>query len=371
MLPETWKQFREILTDQANINKIPISGQFELTARCNLHCKMCYVCLSETDKDIISRELTAAEWINLAKECQKEGMLYLLLTGGEVFIRPDFREIYEELLKMGLRITIYTNASLVTPEIAKWLGRIPPASMEVSIYGASPQTYQKVTGNPDAFGRTLQGIDLLLAEGINLSLRTTVIQANAIDHDKLVELAEIRNLLLRYGFYISPRRGIYTGIKDDIRLSPYDIAQYEFHARRTYTRVVERMKEKYRIPKETELIDKSEQKNNSVSPDYPFKCDAGKSLFWVTWYGSMTPCAIMEEPAVKPLKIGFANAWKELISLCESIPSCSECSQCLIKDVCWTCPARLKSENGSYEIPAPYLCEWAKLRNNYLNSEKD
>jgi len=365
MIPKTWKEFRETISDNAVRNNIPISGQFELTARCNLRCKMCYVCRAANDQAAISRELTAVEWINLAREAQKAGMLYLLLTGGEVFIRPDFQEIYEEMLKLGLRITIYTNATLITPEIAQWLGRFPPAAMEVTIYGASEQTYQKVSGDPDGFSQTLRGIDLLAAQGINLKLRTTVISDNAADHDQLVKLAEDRDLLLQYVLYISPRRGVLSGVKDSLRLSPQEITQYEIKASQTFARIVSKMKEKYDLPPNA-LVDQNKQKNNLVSPHYPFKCNAGRSAFWVTWFGAMTPCGTMAEPATEPLRAGFANAWKELTALCAAIPLCSECSQCSVREVCWTCPARLKSETGHFDRPASYLCEWAKLRNIYF-----
>lgn len=365
----TWHEFRETLFNEAYRHNIPISGQFELTARCNLSCQMCYVNLPHRDKTGIRQELTASEWVSLAAEARDSGMLYLLLTGGEIFLRPDFRVIYEELAKMGFRMTLYTNGTLVTPKIAKWLAAMPPANVEISIYGASADTYKKVTGSAKAYEHTLRGIDSLIAEGIPVNLRTTVIAANADDHKQLADLAESRNTVLRYVFYISPRRDSDCGMRGSLRLSPQEITQYELLAGQTYSEKLKQMKMKYGLISESNIgLDIAD----SVHPDkgnddyYPFKCSAGKSEFWITWDGTMTPCGTMALPAVMPLNTGFSAAWRELSSLSARVPVCDQCMKCPDKEVCWTCPARLQAETGSFAKPAPYLCEWAALRKKVL-----
>lgn len=374
---KTWKDFRKEVFNYAFQNKIPLNGQFELTARCNLHCKMCYVCKPLKDETAVSKELSAAQWIELAKQARDTGMLYVLLTGGEVFIRPDFREIYEGMMQLGLRVTIFSNGTLITPEIAKWLADIPPSSMEISLYGGSDETYKTVTGYK-AFEMAVRGIDLLLNEGINLSLRTTVIKDNSGDLDKLVKIADERDLRLRYCFYISPRRGVYKEVDSTLRLSPYDITQYEMRASQAFSDYLGKMRRKYNL-KEDYAADKPTEVNendlekidqsNQVNREDPFRCSAGRSNFWITWDGGMTPCSIMENPVTRPLEAGFVTAWKDLLSLCESIPSCSECRQCSLQDICWACPARLKSETNTFDKPAKYLCEWAKYRKIYLNNK--
>lgn len=365
----TWHEFRETLFNEAYRHNIPISGQFELTARCNLSCQMCYVNLPQNDKMTIQQELTASEWLGLAAEARDAGMLYLLLTGGEVFLRPDFRIIYEALAKMGFRMTLYTNGTLITPEIAKWLAVIPPANVEISIYGASADTYYKVTGSASAYEHTLRGIDALIAEGIPVNLRTTVIAANADDHKQLADLAESRNTVLRYVFYISPRRENDCGIGESLRLSPRDITQYELLAGQTYSEKLKQIKMKYgQLSESTIGLDIADSVHPIKGNDerYPFKCSAGKSEFWITWDGRMTPCGTMALPVVIPLKTGFAAAWRELSALSACVPFCDQCMTCPDKEVCWTCPARLQAETGSFTKPAPYLCEWAAYRKKHL-----
>ena len=63
-------------------------------------------------------------------------MLWLTLTGGEIFSRRDFAAIYEHALAKGFLVTLYTNATMVAESIAQLLAERPPFSVEVSIYGA-------------------------------------------------------------------------------------------------------------------------------------------------------------------------------------------------------------------------------------------
>ncbi len=350
----------EELKKRAKARGIPLVGQFELTARCNNICKMCYVYKPAGDRQAIYREHSAREWIDLAEKARDEGMFYVLLTGGEVFLRQDFMEIYNELSMMGLRIIIYTNATMVTPDIAKKLGQIPPARVEVTLYGASAETYNNVCNNPWGFDRALRGIDLLLAEGIDLELRTTVIRDNAGDYDKIVELAEERNVTLKIVDYISPPRDG-TSLSDNVRLSAKELIQFKKHAQEGYIR---RMKKLF----PDKFSDLNTRENNPINyqDKHPFRCYAGRSEFWVTWDGKMTPCGMIEEPVTWPFEKGFNAAWNELKNACTSIPVCIECSECSFKNECFACPARLKIETGYFDKPAPYFCEFAMEENKSI-----
>ena len=82
---------------KADLGKIPLAGTFELTSRCTLDCKMCYIHKGICNKEAQSREKSTEWWLKLAEECKKRGTLNLLLTGGEPLIRNDFKDIYKVL----------------------------------------------------------------------------------------------------------------------------------------------------------------------------------------------------------------------------------------------------------------------------------
>lgn len=358
----TWRQLN------SRLKGAPTIGQFELTTRCNLRCKMCYVCQSATNQAIKSRERTAGEWIRLAEEARDAGLINLLLTGGEVFLREDFLQIYHGISRMGILTEIYTNGTLITPEIARELGNNPPLKVEVTLYGASPDTYRKVCGCADGFERTLRGIDLLLAEGIDVEMKTTVIRENAGEFDRMAELADERGINFAVVNYVTPRRDGAGNGPTSARLQAEQLVQYEIQT-------IE-----YALKKENKAPDIIHPECLAETPpvwkpdeNSAFPCEAGKSAFWVMWDGRMTPCALMDRPETFPMERGFAVCWEELRRLTAAIPAAAECRQCPIQDTCMTCPARLHNETGAFDKSAPYLCDTARERQKYrewfLNEE--
>jgi MoaA/NifB/PqqE/SkfB family radical SAM enzyme len=185
-----WFDTTNNLQKTATSKGIPLMGTFELTPRCNLSCEMCYIRRDASDKSVLSEEKTAEEWISLGEQAAKAGTLFLLLTGGEPFLRPDFKKIYQALSKLGFIITIYSNATLLTPEIVEWLSRTPPNKIEITIYGASADTYAAVTGSGRAYQRALDGVSMLLNAGIETRLRTTVVRSNKYDLKNIAKYAE-------------------------------------------------------------------------------------------------------------------------------------------------------------------------------------
>jgi 2-iminoacetate synthase ThiH len=105
----------------------PVNGAFELTERCNLSCRMCYVRHSARDVARRQKELSASEWLRPTQDAVDNGMVFLLLTGGEVFLRPDFFDIYTPLTRLGIILTLFANGTLVTDKIAQRLAETPPS----------------------------------------------------------------------------------------------------------------------------------------------------------------------------------------------------------------------------------------------------
>ncbi|HWP97022.1 MAG TPA: radical SAM protein [Syntrophomonadaceae bacterium] len=348
----------------------PYWAGFELTPRCNFKCKMCYVCKPPNDKEVQSRELTAQQWIQLAKKLREAGVLIITLTGGEVFIRPDFQEIYEEIAKMGFLIKIYTNGAMMTPQIIEWLSKIPPFKVCVTVYGESRDTYQEVTGHADGYDRTIRAIDGLMAAGIVTHIRTTVIRDNVNKLKLLRKVFLDRKSRFAIIDYVTPRREGANTDPEGCRLSAEEVIGLEVNIRN--------LERQERINSgETPILfdgdDDIEKENSSkgnsiLDPTDAFRCGAGKNNLWITWDGRLTPCSLMDQPYTTILDKEFSEAWQELKDKCRSIPPCHECSNCAYRATCYSCPARLFLETGFYDRPAPYLCETARLRSEYLHS---
>lgn len=339
----TWTKLTGDLIKSASERRIPLAGSLELTARCNLRCKMCYVCQSAGSKEAINSELTTAQWIKLAEEIRDEGALFTTLTGGEVLLRKDFKEIYENITQLGMRVVVFTNGTLITPELAKWFGKIPPSRISITLYGASEDTYEKVCGMGEGFNKVCRAIELLLAEGITVEVKTTITKGNVQDYDKMVDIANGWGLKLGLIDYVSPRReGCYSDPLGN-RLSAIEMAE-----------LVKRSN------LENPYADEHIADEIWKESDGAFRCSVGKWGYWISYDGRLIPCGLLNEPMAYPLKTGFHQAWETLKDKCLTIPICGDCKDCPDLKFCSTCPARLKAETGEFDKKATYLCEFTK-----------
>ena len=175
---------------------MPVAGNFELTGRCNFGCKMCYVHNSDG-----SDELSAEQWIEIGRQAAEKGMVFLLLTGGEPFLRKDFKEIYLALKKLGLLISINTNGSLIDDEMFDFLTENPPLRMNISLYGSSNETYTRLCGKP-MFDVVSQNIIRLHEAGISIRVNGSITPYNAGDIKGLYQLAEQWNVPLKATTYM-------------------------------------------------------------------------------------------------------------------------------------------------------------------------
>ncbi len=368
-LAQKWESSEITLAGYAAQRHIPLGGTFELTPRCNLSCKMCYIRLDKRQMEPIGRERTAAEWIGLAKEAIKAGTLNLLLTGGEPLLREDFAEIYTALTMMGFVITLNTNATLITPEILKLFKKYPPTATNVTLYGANPQTYESICGNPEAFQATIRGLEMLTEVATALEVRTTFIRDNMHELDALREIAN--RYTKRFGINVTVNKAVRGACSDveNCRLTPvqmFDLAE----ANAEYYRL---------LNSETEsALERNMETDNHVQarvygfnlPPKIITCLAAKSMYWITWDGKMLPCGSFVSPYTVPFEEGFQQAWDRLPALFEDLSLPEECRKCeYANGRCSNCPAILQTETGSLHRISPYICEVAKERSRRFKTE--
>ena len=328
----TYDELRKKLVQSATKQNIPISGEFELTSFCNLNCKMCFV--KELYKQ---KELSTSEWIRIIKEAKEAGMLFALFTGGEIFTRADFKEIYETTYDLGVKIVLFTNGTLINESIIKMLVRRPPDYVAITLYGVSNETYEKITGKKNGFDIVFNSIRLLKEHNIKLKVRTIAIQEMYQEINEIITFVKEEGLDYDYSLYVGPRR---DKCSDNCfsRLTPEQLTNYQ--------KIHEQ---------EFNVIENVDFKDS----DNGFNCVAGKSAFFVNWKGEMTPCAMLSVPSLT-IK-NFLETWKEFIKKVNEVPNCKACFDCVYKHECIQCPARRYLENG-FEKCNKYLKDYAKIR---------
>ena len=92
--------------------RLPINATIEVTHRCPLECAHCYNNLPVGDRGALGRELSTDEHKRILDELADAGGLWLLFTGGEIFARADFLDIYKHAKSRGFLITLFTNGSV-------------------------------------------------------------------------------------------------------------------------------------------------------------------------------------------------------------------------------------------------------------------
>ena len=195
----------QYLLHKASRMCMPISGTFELTPMCNLACRMCYIRKTRQEVEEHPRPmLTLEQWLKIAEEAKDAGMLYLLLTGGEPFLWPDFWELYERLISMGLLVSINTNGSLLDEAAVERLKAHPPTRVNITLYGASDETYQSLCQAKGMFRRVDRAISRLREAGIMVKLNCSLTPFNAADLAAMNQYAEERNLILEINSYMFP-----------------------------------------------------------------------------------------------------------------------------------------------------------------------
>ena len=342
--------FLDYINSKAAEKRIPLIGHFELTPRCTLNCRMCYVHLDKSTKQFI--ELKTEEWLSLFDQAIDAGMMYATLSGGECFLRDDFRAIYEYLQSRGVVVSVMTNGTLIDEEKVTWLARRPPKLIQLSVYGSSPVGYARVTGVAEAFKRVDKAIDLLLETNISLRLAVTYSKQMIPDFEATLN-------------YCNSKKGGITGV------SPYLVEAREDTSRfsKNYMPSLDEQIALYRIMQKVmrttgnvyfaDEVKCVESLHNNIDflPEQGTICAAGINKFSIAWNGKMTPCNIFDYAGRYPLEEGFCNSWRFINEKCKQYKNPRECINCESNKYCIAfCTSLFCSPNKlSNSIYIPHL----------------
>lgn len=336
---------------------LPIAGNFELTARCNFNCPMCYVHMTSDEIEKKGRELTASEWIELAEAAKNKGMLFVLLTGGEPFVRKDFFEIYRAMKEMGLMVSINSNGSMLEGEILEKLLADPPFRINISLYGGCNETYQRMCGLP-MYDKVLENIIVLKEQGVDVRINLSITPYNCEDIARIYEIAAQHEIPVKASSYMYPPIRLEKETEGyGNRLSPIDSARYSVEwDRLRFTE--EEFKERARNMKNRIAVETSEcAAEMETDPKAGVTCRAGSTSFWMTWDGQMRPCGMMPGPTAYPLEVGFEDAWDTIREETKKIRQPAKCINCSKKGVCGVCAAVCVAETGAFDQVPEYMCE--------------
>jgi radical SAM protein with 4Fe4S-binding SPASM domain len=338
-----WKGFSSKIENQ----RIPISGSLALTHRCNLGCIHCYAKEKLPQQDFSNTELSTGHWKKIVAEVKEAGCLYLLLTGGEPLLREDFSEIYSFAKRNGFLVTLFTNGTLVTDETVALLRQLPPRLVEISLYGATAETHDGVTGIPGSFDRARQGIEILIGQGINVSLKSVLMTLNLDEFSAIEDLAHSYGVKFRLDAAIFPTLAGDRG-PIDLRVSPEQAVDLE-------------LSDPDRIRDWHEFLDRF---RSIPSGERLYVCGAGKTTFHIDPQGWLYPCLMVRAHKYSLLSGSFRTGWDGAVSRIQEETAGKDfpCSQCEQKLFCGYCPGFFDLENGRRQVQSEYLCAVGRFR---------
>ena len=349
------------LWDKLKNKRLPLSFELEITARCNMSCRHCYINLQANDAEALADELPAAEILDIASQAADLGAVWCLITGGEPLLRKDFTEIYLGLKRLGLLVSVFTNGALINKNHVKLFKKYPPRDIELTVYGVTPEIYESVTRKAGSFKAFSNALQLLRNADVPFRLKAMAIQSNLHEQQEIAKFccAWTKDFFrfdpqLHLRFDGDPTRN--AEIRAE-RLAPAQIVALEEADERRITAMRKNC---------DSLID---QKPTRSSSNLLLQCGAGLGSFNVGYDGCFRLCSsLWADGTTYDLKAGSLHeAWHDFVPQVRNLRTKSQefnqkCGKCDLYNLCLWCPANEHLETGELSGVSTYFCEVANER---------
>jgi len=328
--------------ERAADHLIPFQVSLEVTYRCNLSCKHCYIDVPAGE------ELSFTELKHILDQLAEAGTMYLMFTGGEALLRPDFFDIAFYARERGFMVMLLTNGTLVTPGVARKIQRLEPISVGISLHGATPATHDGITGVPGSFAATIRAVELLKDLGVPVSLHTLLMDSNIQEAEEIRSLVQKLGVYHLFGYEFIPAR---SG----------SLAPYHYEADPTEL---------------CHFINDERVKGGDTKSGVNSVCKAGRGICSISPAGDVFPCLLMPMKVGNLRKASFTEIWQtspipELTHL-RSITwqDLSGCQECKLTEFCRKCMGVAFAETGKLTEPAPNTCRNAALKREFFKRKE-
>lgn len=320
-----------------------IKAQLELTYRCNLHCRHCYTD-PYNSKEYFPRELSRIEIERLLSELREVGVVWLNLTGGDIFTHSEFFEIYEAAYRHGFLLQLYTNGTLFTRSAIERLERMPPFTIDISCHSVHEDRFDWFTQVPGSYRAFMRGIGLLRESALRFTLKTKLMSWNKDELPALRDFMASLGQTFAYTTSLSPRlNGDCSSL--DYRIAPEDLS------------VIGRAE--HREGEEDPACDGAHL--TEPETDRLFRCGCGTDTIHINAWGELSTCTFQYESRVPLRQVSLRAAIAKVFTDVHEMRyrSASPCLSCRVHRFCDKQPTQARWEMGDPEAPIPYDCDVA------------
>lgn len=332
--------------------RVPLQVSIEVTRRCPLECLHCYNNLPMADTNARQREMSKEEHFRVLDELVEMGCFWILYTGGEVFARKDFLEIYTYAKKKGFLVTLFTNGTIINEQIADYLVEWPPFAIEITMYGRTRETYEALTQIPGSYDRCIRGIQLLKQRKLPLKLKTVATSVNKHEVMAMRRFAEDElGVEFKMDGQINPRIDC-SQSPLAVRLTPEELVALDMAAPKGKSEYLRLAKHDLEKPANLSQI------------DTVYFCGGGMNSFAINAWGEIGICVISQQETFSVRNGGVKAIWEQSLLQLRNRKRTriTKCVKCRIQSMCGMCPANGEMENDDKEAPVEFLCHVAHLR---------
>jgi radical SAM protein with 4Fe4S-binding SPASM domain len=304
---------------------------WEVTAACNLSCGYCRASASSLpDADELSTE-EALSFLGSIAPLQP----MLILSGGEPLLRPDIFQIARHGKALGMRVSLASNGTVITPQVADEIAASGISRVSISLDGATPEKHDLSRGK-GSFQAAMRGIDNLRGK-VDFQINNTLTCKNESDVAAIFDLAQrVGACALHFFFLVATGRG-----READLISP----ERQERLLREIDRVRALRPLEVHVTCAPQYARITRQGRGRAGG-----CLAGKSFVFVSRKGDVYPCGYF------PLRVGnireknFTDIWEnaaQLRALRERNLK-GKCGRCSYSSVCGGCRARAYAETGDF-----------------------
>ncbi len=343
-----YRDFSLRLHDRFGQRDRVIKAQLELTYRCNLHCVHCYTDPYNNRTDI-RKELSFDEIRRILDELADLEIVFLNLTGGEIFAHPHFFEIYDYAYRKGFLLMLYTNGTIMTPAIVERLQQAPPFSIDISCHSVNEAAFDKFTQVPGSFRNFMKGMELLRHSGLPFCFKTKAMNWNRDELPQIRAFVESFGQPFRYTTSLSPRlNGDLSSL--GYRLAAEDIAALESQSNEAEAQEAESCQE---------AVDRLTAPSERL-----YRCGCATNSIHISAWGELGTCALQYERRASLRQYSIHDAIVKVFGEIRSLRYSTEspCRTCVVHTFCDKKPTEARWERGNVEAPVPYNCDVAVSR---------
>lgn len=320
----------------------PWKAHWEVTYRCNLHCRHCFIDPADTTPE--------GDPNDIVQGLRKAGVLFVVVSGGEALMSPHFRDVVAALRRFRLSWRLLTNGTLLGEPEVHFIKETGASAVDVSIY-APPEAmtadgtaiHDKITGVPGSLDKSLTAVNLLTQAGVKVFVKSVLFGLNysfAAGLRKLTE--ELGSGFVLDTTFVEPHRGFSREFR------PLSLSETTM------------------LYRDVLGLSPPEDMGEGNLCGTPGFCAAGQNILRVRPDGSVTPCVAIDETVGNILDPEFARQWRTHPFLEElrrvSLEDLDECSACIDNSHCVRCPGLALDETQSLYGPSTTACRQAAFR---------